>query len=363
MQTDAVNLKGRSLWRHALATLAGLVLSLAILAYLLLSMVFKTGDPRVWLTQAESVGQAMALLADFWREVLERLVQANGTILLSTIVLSAAFHHFIGAHKQWCVLRAMQVDITYIEALWLRLGSGPLRTLVPLEAGELVNIVYFWRHKKMPFGRASGAMIFDRGLNIIGTSVWLLVGLILLADVANEWRALLLIGAGTAYGLFFFFTPLHDWVVRTATRILPKAGRFVEGVLAPFREFSVRQKFFFMAYGAFFQLRPLAVCYLLFRAFGVSPSPAHSIGYTSLAVMAGHTPGVFMGSGPRESAISFFFAGYATDDVLFSVGVLMTLTVHAIPVFLGIPWVWWVLKRLAKKESPLAAPQAKAEGR
>jgi hypothetical protein len=334
MTDEAVNLKGRSVWRHVLGAALGLVISLAMLAVL-------------WFYK----GIRVDALRQAWD-------QADKMILLVTIVLSAAFHHFLGAHKQWCVLRAMGVDIPYVEALFLRLGSGPLRNLVPLEAGELVNIVYFWRHKQMRFGRASGAMIFDRGLNIIGTSFWLLVGLIALADVGREWQALLLIGAGAAYGVFFFFTPLHDLVVRMAGRLVPKAGRFFEGVLAPFREFSVRQKFFFMAYGAFFQLRSLAVCYCLFRAYGVAPTLAHTVGYVPMAVLAGHMPGVVMGAGPREAAIMFLFADYASAEVLGSVGALMTLSVHAIPIFLGIPWVWWVLKRLAKKETPGPAPVA-----
>ena len=335
MQTDAVNLKGRRILRHAVGLALSLAVSAAMIAFL-------------WFYK----GIHLDALVSEWN-------RADKWILAAVIVLSAAFHIFIGAHKMWMVLRTMRVNIGYGEALQVRLGGGPLKTVVPLEAGELINVLYFWHHKKMPFGRASGAMIFDRGLNLIGTSLWLLVGLILLADLGSEWQTVLLIGAGAAYGLFFFFTPLHNLLVRVASRLMPKLGRFFEGILAPFREFTVGQKLFFMAYGAFFQIRSLVVCYCLFWAYGVEVDIRHAIGYTAMAVLAGHMPGVVMGAGPREAAIVELFSAYAPADVLLSVGLLMTLSVHAIPIFLGIPWVAWFLKRLLKKETP--PPDAKAE--
>ena len=337
MQTDAVNLKGRGILRHAVGLALSLAVSAAMIAFL-------------WFWK----GIRMDALASEWN-------RADKWILAAVIVLSAAFHIFIGAHKMWMVLRAMRVNIGYGEALQVRLGGGPLKTVVPLEAGELVNVLYFWHHKKMPFGRASGAMIFDRGLNLIGTSFWLLVGIILLADLAAEWQAILLIGTGAAYGLFFFFAPLHGLLVRLATRLVPKMGRFFEGILAPFREFTVGQKLFFMLYGAFFQMRSMVVCYFLFQAYGIDVDIRHAVGYIPMAVLAGHMPGVVMGAGPREAAIVELFSAYAPPDVLLSVGLLMTISVHAIPIFLGIPWVAWFLKRLLRKEAPPPpAPEAKA---
>jgi lysylphosphatidylglycerol synthetase-like protein (DUF2156 family) len=209
----------------------------------------------------------------------------------------------------------------------------------------------------MRFGRASGAMMFDRGLGLIGSSFWLMVGLVLLPDLAAPVQALLLLAVGVVYGLFFFLTPLHHVAVRIAGRIFPKLGGFVEGILAPFREFSVGRKLFFMAYGVFFQVRSLAVCFLLFLAYGVVISLKHAIAYTSIAVLAGHIP-TAVGSGPREAAIVELFSKYGPDARLLSIGLLLTATVHVIPMLVGIPWVAWVLKRLLTRETaPPAAPK------
>jgi len=191
-----VGWKGGDLQRHAVGLALSLAVSAATIAFL-------------WLWK----GIRLDALVSEWN-------RADKWILAAVIVLSAAFHIFVGAHKQWCVLRAMGVDFSYGDALRLRLGTGPLRVLVPLEAGELVNIVFFWRHKQMRFGRATGAMVFDRGLNLIGASFWLMVGLALLPDLAAPVQAVLLVAVGAGYCLFLFLTPL-DTVAPLPERLTP----------------------------------------------------------------------------------------------------------------------------------------------
>ncbi len=293
--------------------------------------------------------------------------------LVATILASAAFHVFVGAHKLASVLRAMGVDIGYREVLLVRLGGGPLRVLVPLKAGEMLNVVYFWRHKRMPFGRASGAAVFDRGLNILGAVIWLAVGLALLPEAWPEtwprtwavpglaWevpvKATLFLGAAALYIVFFFCTPIHGWAIRLAGRVHPKIGRLAEGMLAPLREFSFGRKVFFTVYGVVFQLRPLLVCMFLFRVYGVHPDLVTVIAYMSVAVIAAHLPGFIAGMGPRETAMVTLFAGLAPAATLFSIGLLQTFTVHIIPMLVGLPWSAWFVRRLVKREEKPAADE------
>ena len=271
--------------------------------------------------------------------------KADKALLVCIIVLSALFHIFVGAHKLWMVLRTMGVDISFREMILIRLGGGPLRVILPFKTGELVNIVFFWRHKNMRFGQSSGAIVFDKGLNFIGIIFWFLVGISFMLGETPAKQILFAIGSGGAYLFFFFCTPIHDSIVRLVSHV-PKVGGFTAGVLSPFREFPVHRKVFFLAYGLFFQLRPLVVCYFLFRVYDVGARAVHVLIYTSFAILSGHIPGPIAGLGPREVVIVKLFKDYAADDILFSVGLLLTFSVHLIPMFLGIPFVPWFLYRL-----------------
>ncbi|MDP6526109.1 MAG: lysylphosphatidylglycerol synthase transmembrane domain-containing protein [Kiritimatiellia bacterium] len=281
-----------------------------------------------------------------------RLIDSAGMAdrqsLLLVFFASALFHIVLGADKLWRVLRAMRVDITFSDALRIRLGSGPLRLFVPLKAGEAVNIVFFCRHKRMALGRAGGAVVFDRSLNIAGSVLWLLIGLVTMRQVDVPHQVLISLLLGMGYVLFFFLTPVHAFAASTAESINPKLGRFVSGLLEPLREFSAGKKAFFLLYGFLFQARDLLVCYFLFRSFGFVPDPATFIAFVSIAQFAGHLPSV-VGMGPREAALVMLFSGVAPSDVLLSIGFMMTLAINVVPMLIGLPWVPWFLRGVAKK--------------
>ena len=284
----------------------------------------------------------LAKLAEAWSGV-------NKPLLSAVILGAAALDIFIGSDKLWRILRAMRAALTFPEVLRFRLGSGLPRVLFPLKSGEALNILFFHRHKRMPLGRASGAVFFDRGLNLVGATFWLLIGILIANDIVLHQQILLCLGFGAAYVVFFFLTPLHTVLIKIAGRIHVKLGRFAAGLLAPFKEFSPRKRLFFLSYGLLSRTRPLLVCYLLFTAFGIAPDPERFIAYTSIAIFAGHLP-TTAGSGPREAAIVLLFAGTAPSNVLLSIGLLMTITVHVVPMMIGFPWIPWFLRRLVGRE-------------
>ncbi len=329
-------------------------------------------------TVGVSLALSVGILATLWfykgvhfDRFLDQWRKADKVILATVIVLSAAFHIFVGAHKLWCIVRALGLDMTYLEMLWVRLGAGPLRAFIP-KVGEFVNVVYLWRRKRMPFGRASGATAFDKGLNLFGAIFWFLVSLAMLPGAwvegwTTHWaipvwpgvtlriplRETLFAGMICLYLLFFFCTPMHALMIRLGRKVHPKIGRLAEGVLAPFCEFSLPRKLFFSVYALFFQLRTLVVCYFLFLAFGVSSVPdiPHLVAYTSVAIFAAHLGGL-AGMGPREAVIVTLFASYAPEhpEKLLSIGLMLTFSVHVIPMLLGLPWMMWFLGHLRRRE-------------
>jgi hypothetical protein len=130
----------------------------------------------------------------------------------------------------------------------------------------------------------------------------------------------------------------------------PKLGRVGRGVLSAFEEFSPRQKTGFLIYGIFFQLRPLAVCALLFIAFQPAeaelPSARQFLAYGSVVVLMSNVPSMG-GIGPREAALMEMFKGYADPTTLLTVGLSMSFAVQVFPALLGIPLMFPLLRDVA----------------
>lgn len=315
-----------------------------------------------------SLGLTVGVLAliVWWKEIrlgdLQRHWQGADKLLLAlAFAVSALFHVLLGAHKLWLVLRTLKVDVSYRDVVRVVLGMGPLQVILPLKGGEIVAILFFWRHKRMPLGNASGAIVFDRSLNFVAAGAWMLVGLLLDPGGDAPYSAGLL-GASAVLVVLLFAPPVHDLGIRVARALHPRLERLARGVLEPWRAMPARRKLLFLGYGMLVVVRPILVCYLVFRAYHQSPPLSQVLVYTAVAIFAGHLPGPLMGMGPREGAIVGMAhrAGLGGGAVALSVGLLLSLLVYIGPMLLGLPWVPWLMHRLAagqgarRQTAPLA---------
>jgi hypothetical protein len=283
-----------------------------------------------------------------------QLGRLNGPLLAATLLFSALWHVFLGADKWWRILRAQGADVGYWEVFRVRLGSDPIRLAAPLKAGEVVNALYFAGREDLGFSRAAGSIVFDKALNFFGTVFWLYVGIAAMATMPTAGYLGLHTAMAAALLVVVCVRPVRRAAAAWAGKIHPKLRRLAEGVLSAFEEFSPLKKIGFLLYGIVFQLRPLAVCGLLFAAFQPDrlPSVQEFLGLGSVVVLMSNIPSLG-GIGPREAAVMALFSSYADPTTLLSVGLLMSLAMQVVPAIVGIPLMFPLLRALAPdKEMP-----------
>jgi len=319
---------------------------------------------HVWLTALVSL--AILLLLG-WKagarlEVLQAQSQRlNGAMFAGALVFSALWHTLVGADKWWRILRAQGADVRYWEVFRVRLGSDPIRFATPMKAGEVVNAAYFARREELGFSRAAGSIVFDKSLNFFGTVFWLYVGVAAMAKLPTAGYLGLHTALGIAVLAVVALRPVRQAAVAVAARMHPKLGRLATGVLSAFEEFSPLQKIGFLLYGIVFQLRPLAVCALLFLAMQPDrvPSLQEFLALGSVVVLMSNIPSLG-GIGPREATLMAVFAGYADPATLFSVGLMMSFAVQVLPALLGIPLMFPLLRAVTPHPHEAAEPRPPA---
>jgi uncharacterized membrane protein YbhN (UPF0104 family) len=285
--------------------------------------------------------------------VRDELMQANWAILAATFAASAAWHVFLGADKWWRILRALGAGVPFGEVLRVRLGSDPIRFAMPFKSGEIVGALYFGRWRQFGFSRAAGSIVFDKSLNLFGTLFWLYVGIAAMASLPATGYLVLHTAVGAAVLVLVYARPVRRAAALAAAAVHPKLGRFAEGVLSAFEEFSPLKK----------QLRPLFVCALLFIAFHPDrlPSLQEFLTYGSIVVLMSNVPLTVAGIGPRETTLALLFSEFAGQATLFSVGILMSLSIHVIPAILGIPLMIPLVRSLAVPAESLAIERGAGE--
>ena len=311
-----------------------------------------------WKRVGVAAGISLLILALLAWKVETRLAAAAAQfarldlgLFAAILVFSALWHMFLGADKWWRILRASGADVGYWEVFRVRLGSDPVRFAAPLKAGELVNALYFAGNPTLGFGRAAGSILFDKALNFFGTIFWLYVGLAAMASLPRAGLLGLHTAMGTTVIVLACVAPLRHLLVNFAGKIHRKIGSLARDVLCAFEEFTLAQKLGFLVYGIVFQLRPLAVCGLLFVAFQAErlPTLQELLGLGSVVVLMSNIPSLG-GIGPREAALVAVFSGYTDPATLLSIGLLMSFAVQVFPALLGIPMMFPLLEQLAEQK-------------
>jgi hypothetical protein len=280
--------------------------------------------------------------------VAEQLRRLNWPLFAGILVLSQAWHMLLGSDKWWRILRALGAHVGFWEVFRVRTASDPIRFAAPMKSGEIVNAAYFARLQNLGFSRAAGSVVFDKALNFFGTVVWLYVGIVAMAQLPTAGYVGFHSALGASVLVLICFRPVRRAAVGVAAAVHGKLGRLAEGVLSAFEEFSPARKFGFLLYGVIFQIRPLAVCALLFIAFQPErlPSLQEFLALGSLVVLMSNIPSLG-GIGPREATLMAVFAGYAEPSTLLSVGVLMSFSVQVLPALVGVPFMFRLWGELA----------------
>ena len=342
-----------------------------------------------WLRFALAMLLSVAIvLALCWKtetrlsHVFGKIASVDPLYLGIAFVMSAAVHILLGAFKWLVILRGMGVRTTFAEALFVRMGSDPLRAALPFKSGELGNVAYYWRTGRLSFSESVSWVAFDKAVNIGGTFFWLAVGLLILVfhaipEALRSQTKYVAIGAAlVAASTVALFAPLLSARFRYALVFLAgkaggKVGRLAEGVLSSFARISLPRKAALVLLGVVFQLRPLLVCALLFIGFRGDfkrmPSPAEFLASGSIVVAFSNVPGPQWGAGPREAAMSLLFRRYvktpatpaAAGDsgsggqaTLIAIGLLMGVAIHFAPAFVGLPFLAQFLNTLRTGQAP-----------
>ncbi|MBN1868556.1 flippase-like domain-containing protein [Candidatus Sumerlaeota bacterium] len=319
-----------------------------------------THGRKRWIATILSVVAAVFIYFYLWRKfdvnwtrLAEAWRGANKPLLLYTFAFSAFWHIVLGTDKWYRILKRLGAPTTWLEVMFVRMGSDPIRVVVPFKSGELANAAYFYQRGELGFARSVSSILFDKVLNFIGTFYWLFFGLAILAVARDDslfelipregqeriWEKLaVMVAAGVVAGCLLVFAPVRDLMSAVGGKIHRKVRRLVDEGLAPFREMTMRQKGFFLLYGIFFQMRPLLVLYLLFAVFGSTPAMTEILTFGSIVVLMANIPLTPSSVGVREGVIMFLFASYGTSSSQLLIGSLMLVAIQIVPAILGIPF-------------------------
>lgn len=294
---------------------------------------------------AVSVG-ILAVLA--WQIDLKKTFSTLSTMRLAPLALAvflAAFASYIlGGYKWMRILAGLGFKVPYSQILFVRLGSEPVKFIVPAKAGELIRPFYLKTRFDVPLPEGIGSLALDKMFNLLGLLVIFACGVMMTAGTGFALALLALCFLLMAL-IRRAAKPVTEWLVEKEG----KWARSLGELLATLHTLSTGESLFQLLMGIAFLFTEVLTGYLALNAAGVHVPFTVAMTYLPAVIIVVQIPVTISGIGTREAGIVAFFLAFASKETLLAVGIAYTLVELILPVMIGLPWLSPLLKQVKWK--------------
>ncbi|MBL7132044.1 MAG: flippase-like domain-containing protein [Candidatus Omnitrophica bacterium] len=274
-------------------------------------------------------------------EVLEVLKQTNVKLFFLSLLISLFPYTCFAIVKYREILKILGCRLSFFETLILRIGSAPLKAIIPFKMGELTKPAYLKKKHNLSYTRGISSVLWGYALSLFVLFFFIFIGWFLYYLEMSQRIYLAL--------LFLFFLLLIVLLLRVEI-ISHFVKKFLKR-LYPGEERSSKICWpktiaILLFYSLGFECCKLLNALLLFNALNIEIPYSAFFLFTPLTILASTLPVTFGGLGVRESAILILFSDYAIPAKLLGVSLLIFSANRLLPILLGLFFMKPFLSRL-----------------
>ncbi len=261
-----------------------------------------------------------------FREVLDALSQTDIKLFFLALGISAFACLVAGVEKYRGVFRFFDLSVPSREVRVFRLGSLPLKALMPFKSGEFVRAAFLKRRFNMPYYKGLSAVFTNYFLRIFVLGFLFLVSWLYCRGFTMGPVLVLL-----ALPVFII---IADQIGKKRISTFKKSARYQHDAgLWQFASAGFYRIFF---YSFLLELCLLLNFFILFKAAGIDISFSDRVFYIPLIVAASSFPSGLRGLGVREGLIVLVFSQGFDLAGLLAGGLLVSLVNGFFPVLIGL---------------------------
>ncbi len=235
----------------------------------------------------------------------------------------------VGPFKWARVVAAVGPALSFREALLIRLGSQPIRSVAPLKTGEAAAVVYLSRVHDMDVATATSTVLFEKAVNLWATVFLISVGL----SLAGVELAPVLVVAWLV--LPFLRGPWRALADALRGRF-GRVGPFAAGLLDAFLSLPPRELAMQLPLAVLFTGLEVVNSWWLLTVLMVDVSFATVLVVVPISYFLNNVPVTVLGIGMREGLFVVALAGLAAPATLFAAGVAVSIVEYVVPTLVGL---------------------------
>lgn len=295
-----------------------------------------------------SLGVTGVLLALIFRKiepenVLSSIENIRILPLLAALAVSFLTNCYLSADKWRLILTPLGLKITARESFLIKMGSAPLKSLLPFRSGEASRVIYLKRRYGFSAARSAGSILLELFLNIFVFLLLIVAGGLACSSSPPGalTAATLVLAGGMAVFLAAGRTTPRRWVRRGLDRIpQPRLRGGLETLLTFHRFFSRRKIVILLLYSLVIQGGKLLSFFLIAAAFHIAFPPVVYLVILPFSILVSTIPFTFLGIGLREGSLVELIPLYSSlpAGAVLGPALIFSLVEYLFPATLGLLW-------------------------
>jgi len=273
-----------------------------------------------------------------YREVWRALKAINGSLFFIAIGISVFGNLYLSCQKYRRLLQLLKCNISLREAILIKIGTIPIKNLLPAKSGEVLRAIYLKQRHNFSYIKGGSSIFFGMGLSFIALTFFiLLTGFFYNQGIKQRYYFGLPILGGLIMGAMFLRKGVlprmtHSWLERKNGRI----ATAIQDITAVSHEKRYKRRMIaLLGYSVGFEGAKAINYLLLFIASGITIPPEPALFFIPMVIMISSLPVTVFGLGTRESAIIAFFSDFAPPAQLLSAGIAISFVESIVPLILG----------------------------
>lgn len=266
-------------------------------------------------------------------DVLSLITQTDMTLLCLGILFSVVAHLLLSSARYRKAALVMGCRLSFFEAVIIRMGSNPIKGLLPFKMGELAIAAYMKKKHDMSYSKGLLSISFGYFFSFVALIVFYSMGGVFYShDLPQR-----IVFAVIFLLMIFVILPLS---IRKIPRLLiwglKKSGKLPEesGDLTGGNDSGAISMIMFHSFGI--EGFKLLIIFIILKSLHVNIPVETLLFFGSATIIAAYLPVTYWGLGVRETAVLILFSQYASADKLLAGSLLITFVDSILPVLLGL---------------------------
>jgi glycosyltransferase 2 family protein len=289
-----------------------------------------------------------------WGEVWAEGARVNAMPVVVAAALSILGNAWLACEKYRLILRALGVEMALSEVILLKLGSLPLKNVLPLKSGEVVRLVYLQRAHGVSYLTGGVSVVLNLGLSVLAVGMMMAPGYVWAASEGLAWAILALLGVLCLVAMAW--PGMGSGPVGNGGRGGGGGGSPVQKALSLLRDMGPAGLVRLVGFSLGFEGLKVVNYGLVFLAMGLTPALDHFLRVTPPLILISSLPFTVMGLGLREGSVLVAFSSTAGEASLVSAGLWVSVVEGVVPLLAGLALLKPFMNRLLTASSRAGGP-------